>query len=423
MKAIEVNFEALPGQTHHYGGHAYGNLASMQHKNLMASPKKAALQSLDKMKIVHDLGIFQAILPPRMRPCFFTLRQFGFRGSDKEILENVVKFNPTLFFALSTSSYMWAANYATVSPSSDTADGKLHFTIANLQSQFHRSIESRETEHLFRQIFHNPSFFTIHSPLPSGGGFGDEGGANHTRFCSNYAEKGFHLFVYSKSAFEKRRHHFPFRQAKEASEAVSRQHGLDPSRVIFVKQNPEMIEAGAFHNDVVSVGNQKLFFYHEHAFVDKQEIIQKLKEIWNIQTFEVPEKLISTKQAIQTYFFNSQLFTLPDDTPLLLAPKECEILDLSWLPFPSQFVNVTESMQNGGGPACQRLRVVMTEEELKQLPPSILFSESLHQKLCAWVETHYRDRLTADDLKDPSLLEEQTKALEQLSDILKLSLL
>jgi succinylarginine dihydrolase len=420
IKAQEINFDGLVGPTHHFGGHAFGNVASMLHKKSLSHPKAAALQGLAKMKFLHDLGLPQAILPPRLRPSLFILRKLGFTGKNTEIIEKAWRQSPALFYALSSSSSMWAANHATVSPSADTADRRVHITIANLASQFHRSIEAEETYRLFRLIFSDEATFVVHPPLPKGGDFGDEGAANHTRFCTDYGEKGVHLFVYGKSAFETTTSHFPFRQAKEASEAVARQHGLDLSNCIFARQNSAAIEAGVFHNDVISVGNQMLFLFHEQAFEEQEIVLNQLEEKIQLKKLCIPKEMLSLQEAVKSYFFNGQLLTLPDGNPFLLLPIECTRLNLEWLPIKFAYIDLTESMHNGGGPACLRLRCVLTRKEKMHVNPFIFFTDELYQSLTSWIDTFYRDTLSMADLAEPTLYQESIKAFACLTDLLHL---
>lgn len=417
---VEVNFDGLVGPTHHFGGYAYGNIASMEHRKQVSHPRQAALEGLNKMKLLLDLGIPQAVLPPRMRPSFAALRSLGFTGSDEHIFQSAAKSSPSLFYQLCSSSFMWAANCATFSPSIDTQDGRAHITVANLQSHFHRSIESEETYRLLRLLFNDEGYFAVHPALPKGGDFGDEGAANHTRFCLDYGDKGIHLFIYGKSAFEAKSARFPFRQAQEASEAVARCHGLDPDTTFFVMQNPRVIEEGVFHNDVISVGNKNLFFYHEKAFIDTEAILNKIQEKCPLKTVCITEEMIPVKTAVQTYLFNGQLLTLPDGKDLLLLPKECLNLDLEWLPFKIAYVDLTESMHNGGGPACLRLRCVLNEKEIKRVHPSIFLTETLYRTLVNWVEKYFREDLSLLDLADPDLLLESQEALDTLTQILHL---
>lgn len=420
MNIQEINFDGLVGPTHHYGGYAYGNIASMLHKQHHSYPKKAALEGLNKMKLLHDLGIPQAVLPPRIRPSFATLRALGFTGSDAQIFEKAAASAPHLFYELTSSSSMWAANSATFSPSTDTSDGRVHISVANLNSQFHRSIEAEETYRLFNLIFADQGLFAIHPPLPKGGHFGDEGAANHTRFCNEYGEQGLHLFVYGTSAFDSKNHRFPFRQAKEASEAIARRHGLNRADTFFLPQNPLVVESGVFHNDVISVGNRSTFIYHEKAFVDFAPTLEKIQKKCPLQLFCITEEILSVKEAVKTYFFNGQLVTLPGGSDLLLLPKQCEELDLEWFPLPIAFTDVGESMRNGGGPACLRLRCVLNEKEKKSLHSPLLFTETLYTTLVQWVNHHFRDRLSWIDLTDPLLFAEARVALEELSTILDL---
>lgn len=416
----EVNFDGMIGPTHHYGGYSQGNLASMRHASQISHPKAAALQGLRKMKILADLGIPQAVLPPRMRPSLSTLRTLGFKGSDTEVFLKATQSSPRLVHHLSSSASMWAANLGTVSPSSDTEDGRVHITAANLQSQFHRSVEAEETFRLTQLLFPDEKLFAIHPPLPKGGSFGDEGAANHTRFCTDYSDTGIHLFVYGKSAFESTLHRFPFRQALEASEAIARTHGLKPKKVLFAQQNPEIIDQGVFHNDVISVGNRTCFLYHEKAFVKTDQVIAALSELCPLQPIRVTEEMLSVEDAVKSYLFNSQIVTLPNGEDVLIAPRECENLNLDWLPLRVLFVDIRESMRNGGGPACLRLRCVLNAQQKDKVHPYVFLDEALYQNLVGWVKKYYRESLNVDDLLDPSLLQESMEALDALTQILHL---
>ena len=85
-----------------------------------------------------------------------------------------------------------------------------------------------------------------------------------------------------------------------------------------------------------------------------------------------------------------------------------------------RYLDVRESMRNGGGPACLRLRVPMTDAEAAALGASVLFTEALDAALTKWVQAHYRDRLLPSDLADPALAREGLAALDELTRILGL---
>jgi len=414
MIAHEVNFDGIVGPTHHYGGLSHGNIASMRNKQSVSHPKQAALQGLAKMKFMADLGLRQAVLPPHERPHLPTLRRLGYSGNDTAIVEKVAKEDPWLLSAVSNASAMWAANAATVSPSADTADGRVHFTPANLVTQFHRSIEAATTTAILRRIFSNEKHFTVHGPLPASTALADEGAANHTRLCAQYGEAGVEIFTYGSGPTT-----FPARQSRRASELIARGHGVRNAR--FVQQNPAAIDAGAFHNDVVAVGNRNVLFIHEKAWVEP---------IWNqlpgIKTICVIDADVPLADAITSYLFNSQLVMLPNGRHVLVAPIECQenervraYLDRGVFE-KVHSVDVRQSMRNGGGPACLRLRVVLNEAELAAAHQGVMFSDVLHASLRAWVEKHYRNELSAADLADPKLLEEGRAALDELSAILQL---
>ena len=438
--AYEVNFDGIVGPTHNYAGLSYGNLASQKHGLTVSSPRRAALQGLAKMKFLADLGLKQAVLPPQQRPDLVTLRRAGFGGSDADVIRAAHREDPRLLAACYSASSMWAANAATVSPGADTRDGRVHFTPANLVTQFHRSIEARATAATLKGIFGAESLFAHHDPLPDGSYFADEGAANHTRLCAAYDGPGVEIFVYGRSASGgPTPGSFPARQTREASAAIARLHGLAPARTIFARQSPAAIDAGVFHNDVVAVGNQNVLFYHAAAFADSTHVIDEIRRGFEAtcgtQLFliEVSEEQVPLAEAVQTYLFNSQLVTLPDGTMSLIAPIECERnprtsayvkhLLSSGTPIRSaHFLDVRQSMNNGGGPACLRLRVVLTQDQLSRMHQGIVLTSSLYQRLIAWVERHYREVLHPKDLADPKLAEESRAAIVELGDILGLPL-
>ena len=279
-QAYEVNFDGIVGPSHHYAGLSYGNVASTRHEGSLSHPREAALQGLKKMKFLHDLGIKQAVLPPHPRPDISTLRKIPYHGSELEILLETKEKAPLIFEAVWSASSMWTANAATVSPSSDTKDGRLHFTTANLSSKYHRSLEAQHTHWLLGQLFPTGKQFCQHPPLAIDQHYSDEGAANHTRLCKNYGDAGIEIFVFgqhsSKNTLKPKI--FPARQSFEASEYIVNQHLLEESSVIFTQQNPKVIDAGVFHNDVISVGNRDFFFYHEEAFLEGDDFIKKLQD-------------------------------------------------------------------------------------------------------------------------------------------------
>jgi succinylarginine dihydrolase len=435
MKTFEVNFDGLVGPTHNYAGLACGNVASARNRGRQSNPKVAALQGLAKMKMLADLGLRQAVLPPHPRPDMRTLRELGFTGSDVHVLETAHRQAPLLLAACSSASAMWAANSATISPSADTQDGRVHFSPANLVWQFHRSLESKTTSCVLRAIFRDESLFAHHDPLPATPALADEGAANHLRLCSAHGKGGLEIFVYGRRGLDSAgvaTKKFPARQTHEASAAIAQRHGLGDA-CLFIRQNPIAIDAGAFHNDVVAVANENVLLYHAKAWPNEIASIRKNAAALGIDlvAIEVGERQVPLADAVRSYLFNSQLVTLPDGSMTLIAPEECRhvararrFLDrLPTLDNPIRsvkFVEVRQSMRNGGGPACLRLRVVLNERELAAVHQGVFLTDALYVKLEAWIHRHYRDRLTPDDLADPKLLDESRRALDELSALLKL---
>ena len=435
---LEANFDGLVGPTHNYAGLSFGNVASQNNEKSVANPRAAAQQGLRKMKRLADLGFAQGVLPPQERPAIRLLRDLGFGGKDAEAIARAANEAPELLAAASSASAMWTANAATVSPSADTPNRRVHFTPANLCSKLHRAIEHESTRRTLATVFADPAHFTVHDALPGTPALGDEGAANHTRFCAQYGERGVEFFVYGRSEYRRgpEPKRFPARQTFEASRAVAQRHGLTDDTTVFALQNPEVIDAGVFHNDVIAVGNRSTLFCHERAFAEQKAVYDELRTKLAahdapFHVIEVPESRVSVADAVSSYLFNSQLLSRPDGTQILVVPQECrenphvaiylDELVASKGPIDEVLVfDLRESMKNGGGPACLRLRVVLTEEERAATAPGVWMNDALFTRLDAWIERHYRDRLAPQDLTDPALLQESRTALDELTQILGL---
>ena len=433
MKAREVNFDGLVGLTHHYAGLSFGNEASTKHRFQISNPRLAAKQGLLKMKALADAGFPQAVIPPQERPNVAVLRQLGFTGSDEQVVEKAGTQMPQLLSAASSASSMWVANAATVAPSADTLDGKVHLTVANLNNKFHRASEAGTTEQVLRAIFRDESRFSVHTALPQVAMFGDEGAANHNRLGGDYGEPGLQLFVYGRDeGTGPAPARYPARQTLAASQAVARLNQVNPGQLMFVQQNPLVIDQGVFHNDVIAVSNRQVLFCHEQAFVHQSALLHALGDrVPGFMPIEVPTEAVSVQDAVATYLFNSQLLSRDDGSMMLVLPQESQNHPGVWR-YLNQLVaednpiselrvfDLRESMANGGGPACLRLRVVLTPEEQRAVNPAVMMNDTLFNTLNDWVDRYYRDRLTQADLVDPQLLREGREALDALTRILQL---
>lgn len=438
----EFNFDGLVGPTHNYAGLSAGNLASSGNTNRASNPKAAALQGLAKMRALAQRGFAQAVLPPQSRPHLGLLRQIGFTGTDAQIIEAAWRTAPTLLACVYSAASMWTANAATVSPSADTSDGRVHFTVANLNNKLHRSHEHTQTERILRTIFHDESHFTVHVALPQTPAFDDEGAANHMRFSAQHGAPGVELFVYGRSEFDAglvRPKKFPARQTRQASDAIARSHGLQEAHTIFAQQNPAVIDQGVFHNDVIAVSNGPVLFYHQEAFVDEDLVLGQCRAALQridgtaLLPIRVTADQVSVTDAVSSYLFNSQLLTKPDGKLLLCIPQECNenAAVAKYLSYLMGFGAIDElltfdlrqSMRNGGGPACLRLRVVLTEQQASAMHQGIMLTEVLYASLVGWIERHYRDRLLPEDLADPGFAVEVHTALGELNQILKLNII
>lgn len=407
MNLIEINFDGIIGPSHNYAGLSLGNVASASNAGRISRPREAALQGLDKMRANMALGLAQGWFMPLPRPNGGWLRALA---------TDMAEADDRLIACAFSASAMWAANAATVSPGPDTRDGACHMTVANLVTMPHRSHEWPDTLAQLRCAF-PPGKFTVHPPIPAP--FGDEGAANHMRIARRHGEAGVEIFVYGRSGGA-----YPARQHEEASRAVARRHGLDPRRVLFIEQAPEAIAAGAFHNDVVAVANEHVLFTHEQAFADRDAAYAAIRDKarW-CEIVEVPASAVSLSDAIASYLFNAQLVTLPDDAGMaLVVPTEALATPgvASWLETMQRSngpirqivpVDVRQSMANGGGPACLRLRVVA---DPKDVDPRFLCSEETLDKAAAVIARHWPEEIAPQDLTAPALASDVRVARQAL---------
>lgn len=443
MSYIEYNFDGLVGLSHHYGGHSFGNVASSTNKAAVSNPKQAALQGLKKAKTLAEMGLQtggwgQAILPPQERPFLPALRRLGFSGSNAEVIRNSSKAHPQIFAKTCSAACMWTANAATISPSLDTQDSRVHFTPANLAAMYHRSLEHKTTGNVLQAIFTDPCYFSHHKALPQHMIYGDEGAANHTRFYDNHSEPGVEFFVYGAESFANspsavKPRNYPARQTLEASSIIARNHQLSASNTVFAQQHPDAIDAGVFHNDVIAVGHGNFMMCHEMAFWSKEAAYGKLKSAFSTEFYihEVSNKDLPIEDVVSSYLFNSQLIGDADNGMYIVAPQECadnarvqsvidKIIESDNPVKGVHFFDVKQSMRNGGGPACLRLRILLSQREVDAISARVVLDDSLYVDLRSWIEAHYRDQLTVDDLVDPKFYEEGCKALDELTKIMRL---
>ena len=409
---IEINFDGILGPSHNYAGLSPGNLAATKNRGAVAYPKAAALQGIAKMRANIALGLTQGILLPHARPDHGWLASLGVSYAEAQ---------PHLQAQALSASAMWAANAATVSPASDTADGRCHLTPANLVTMPHRSHEWPETLAQLRLAFANPAF-VVHDPVPAP--FGDEGAANHMRLCASHGEPGVEVFVYGVSGGP-----FPARQHREASASVARRHGLDPARTLFAQQSEAAIAAGAFHNDVVAVANERVLFTHELAFADKDAFYANLRRLFpEVEIVEVPDAEVPLADAITSYLFNAQLVTLPGGEMALVMPEEARETPSVWRWLNAhvagngpirrlEVVDVRQSMANGGGPACLRLRVVA---DPATIDPRFLVDNAKLDRIAAVIEAHWPETVGQGEIADPALIARIEAARRALLEALQI---
>lgn len=409
----EVNFDGIVGPSHNYAGLSPGNLAATGNAGMVSHPRAAALQGIAKMRANLALGLAQGILLPHPRPDHAWLARLatGYDAADPHLKAQ----------ALSASA-MWAANAATVSPAPDTADGRCHLTVANLATMPHRSHEWQATHAQLALAFADTDHFVVQPPVPAP--FGDEGAANHMRLAAAHDAPGIEVFVYGEPGGP-----FPARQHPDASRAIARAHGLDPARTLFVQQSPEAIAAGAFHNDVVAVANERVLFAHEQAFADRDGFYGALRRMLpEVEIVEVPAAEVSLADAIGSYLFNAQLVTTGDGAQTLVVPGETRANPRTWGWLERhlagngpirrvQVVDVRESMANGGGPACLRLRVLC---DPSTVDPRFIVDDQALDRIAAVIADQWPEAIYPRQIADPALIAQIERARAALLKTLDL---
>lgn len=435
----EVIFVGLPGPTHNYGGLSQDNVASSSNRGTSSNPKLAALQALGLVKLLKKLGMTAAVLPPQQRPYLPVLRQ-QFTGGPDALITAAARQNPALLEKIYSSSAMWTANAATVSPAPDCADHKLHLTVANLYTNLHRRIEADDTYRVLKAIFARVPGAVVHNPLASE--LRDEGAANHMRLCPRHDMPALNVFVYGADGSP----NDPptARQTFKAFEAIARQHGLDTARTLMLKQNPGVIQQGVFHNDVIAVANESVLLAHEQAYSGGMGDLDRIADRYQLMfgnklaALVIHSEQLSVEEAVRTYFFNSQIISKPSGGMAIIAPTEVKELyggkaarlidDLcrdGQNPIEEvHYADLRQSMNNGGGPACLRLRVVLSDEQLAAVRQHVrvVADEPLVEKLEALVNAHYPDEIAPAQLANPELYWRCHNVLRELSRLMQLPL-
>jgi succinylarginine dihydrolase len=414
MALVEINFDGIVGPSHNYAGLSLGNLASTRNAGQLSQPRQAALEGIDKMRVNLALGLAQGILLPHPRPNRRWLAELG---------TTIERAEPALAANAMSASAMWAANAATVSPAPDANDGKCHLTVANLRTMPHRSHEWPATLAQLQLAFGDAARFAVHGPIPPA--FGDEGAANHMRLAAAHGEAGVEIFVFGVSGGG-----FPARQHIEASKAIARRHQLDPERTLFVAQSEAAIAAGAFHNDVVAVANERVLLAHEKAFTDTPALIaQCARLVPGFEYVEVADGDVRLADAVSSYLFNAQLVTPPDGEVTLIVPTEARETPSVWNWIERhlagngpirrvEVVDVRESMANGGGPACLRLRVVA---DPATVDPRFLVDPARLDSIAEVVRRHWPEQIHNDELQQVALINDIERARAALLEVLDLT--
>ena len=431
---VEVNIDGMIGPSHHFGGLGVENKASELNRSQASSPRSAALQGLAKMELLASYGIPQFYLPPPVRPAWKWLESLGYCGDKACVLRDCYQEQPTLLSAAYSSAFMWTANAASVSCGSDTRSKRAKIKLANLNANLHRSIEESERLPQLERMFEAVEHVDVLRGLSSSRPLSDEGAANVMRFFSRVGAGGVYAFVYGNEAAESResednskkadgkRRRQP-RQTRMASAMVARSLDLEPGDCFLIQQTSDAIDAGVFHNDVIATSHENLLFYHELAFHNSEEAVAGIKKRFLEKTGEkleaclVESSDLRLDDAVDTYLFNSQICTDIDGGWRMFVPENCNqsesvqrTLERLQAQYPRlvsiDYCPLAESMRNGGGPACLRLRISLTPSQIDQIPASMRISLSTLSQLRKLVETEYPEKVEPSDFVNPDFAEQ-----------------
>ena len=366
----QVFIDCMPGPTNHFGGHAFGNMASMTAKGQHSNPKKAALEWIEKINKLKKIGAYQLILPPHRRPLAHYLK------------------HPQLNEL--SSGFIWMANAGHFIPNSDTSKRYHQFIPANMNATYHRKYEHMFNTYWIKQILKNIPH-QLHGPLSSD----DEGAANTVRLWNK--DIGIHVAVYGH-----KNTHFPSRQNEDSIKELQEKTNI--LTLFKLQQKSIAIDHGVFHNDVICFGFKNTLFCHEHAFENQNEKLNNLKKIFhqktneNLTIIEIKESELTLDECISTYLFNSQVI-IQKNNIILLCPSTVKRNNKSlsitnqWQQkgyfSDVQYIDIKSSLMNGGGPACLRLCMYLNGNEIKKIPKQFWASENKIKELTKFINTEY----------------------------------
>ena len=257
----EINFDGIVGPSHNYAGLSLGNLASARNAGDVSYPRAAALQGLAKMRSNLALGLVQGLFVPLPRPATALARRAGHdiergrTGDRRQCHERIGDVGGQCSDRQPRAGHRRRPLPPHRRQSEDDAAP---------QPRMARHAGATATGVRGATHLRSMPRFRAHS-------------ATRARpitcdWRRDHGEPGVEIFVYGVGGGP-----FPARQHVEASKAVARLHRLDPERTFFAAQSEEAIAAGAFHNDVVAVANERVLFAHEQAFADKAAIVELVR--------------------------------------------------------------------------------------------------------------------------------------------------
>jgi succinylarginine dihydrolase len=146
---------------------------------------------------------------------------------------------------------------------------------------------------------------------------------------------------------------------------------------------------------------------------------------------EVAAADVPLEDAIRSYLFNAQLVTLSDGEMALIVPGEARETPSVWGWIERhlagngpirrvEVVDVRQSMANGGGPACLRLRVVA---DPASVDPRFLVDSDRIDRIAEVVARTWPDEIDHRDLQSAALIADIERARAALLETLGLQAL
>jgi len=352
---------------------------------LISYPQQAALQALEKMKVAHELGAKQILIPPLPQPALSIISALNYSGSWKNKLKKAIQDLPSLIHDM--ISPVLPSMWGVFTSSCDSSDQRLHITPSHLAANHGKLFESTCLSVIFSHIFAKIPYCKIHKPILSISAFHDEGSYMRLNGCF--------LFVYGREYASPT---LPL-ETLQSQEAIIRTHR--PKEYLFAQLSPEALAAGATHINHVALKNNHTFFCHEHAFVNQNDIVEKIATKMNVVQIANQELPIEKSQSLFSSQFVGNTLICSHSNPLLPNARVVSLDETGYI-----------------GPANSRFTCWLKNEEMHCLPKICQFSDSLFCELKDSINMLYPEVFEIEYLLDNDFLRRFLRASHALAILL-----